>query len=130
MADVVGHPCDKLADSPQDAEQIRDATTHAMATGEQVRYWLKAAGHTWRIIVDRIPFGAIVLSRLMPPAARHLPPGDRELLRTLADGHDQGAIARAVGLSQSAVSRRLAMLRRLLGVETDGGLIDVWRAME
>jgi DNA-binding NarL/FixJ family response regulator len=44
-------------------------------------------------------------------------PGDDELVRLLADGHTQEAIARRLGLSLRTVQRRLAAIRRQLGVD-------------
>lgn len=126
LADIVGVPVWHWISDPREQEMARSLLGRCLSTGEPVEYWVNThiggIPHTFRTVAVRVGDGLFCTSHCLPPAARHLPPEDIELLRMVSEGMSQKSIQAAMrsirgSISQSTVSRHLDALKAKLGLD-------------
>jgi hypothetical protein len=134
---VIGRPVWEYV-SPGDVEMVKTRCSRCLAIGEPQRYWVMSEiggnEYHWFCRADRVGshgrYGVIILAFLLPPVLRGLTDDDIALIRLLAAGAKQRQIARTLGASQSAISRREHALRTEFGLTTQQDLLRVALALE
>ena len=128
----IAHLGDALDGSPGilvgdiDAEDV-PAALAAVLRGWDLVIRLTVRGEPRRLVLDDLRHLGDVVEPGVEPAPL-LDPADEQLLEQLAAGETVGRAARACGMSDRTAARRLAVLRKAFGVDTNAGVLARWQA--
>jgi len=103
------------------------AALAAVLQGWDLVIRLKVRGEPRRLVLDDLRHLGDVVEPGGDPAVL-LDPVDQQLLEQLAAGKTVRQAARACGMSDRTAARRLAVLRKAFGVETNAGVLARWQA--